>query len=70
VFSAALPPLVAALLAAVCAYGTRLLAGPGAADGIVPALAVFFLTYFVFVLPWSGPRETIAFAVQKLGTAR
>jgi len=70
VFSAALPPVVAALLAAVCAYGTRLLSGPGAADGIVLALAVFFLTYIVFVLPWSGPRETIAFAMEKLVTAR
>jgi PST family polysaccharide transporter len=70
VFSTVLPPIGASVAAGVCAYGTRILAEPSTANGIVPAVGVFFLTYLVFVLPWPGPRETIAFALQKFVTAR
>jgi len=65
VFSTALPPMVAAVVAALCAYAARVLAGPGTVDGVVLAILVFMLAYFAFVLPWRGPRDTIAFAVQK-----
>jgi PST family polysaccharide transporter len=69
VFSAALPPVVASMLAGLCAHATRVV-GPGTVDGVLLAVAVFFLTYFVFVLLWRGARQTFAFAVQKLVTAR
>lgn len=70
VFSAAAPPVLASAVAGLCAYATRLVAGATDHGGIAPAVAVFALTYVVFVLPWPGPRQTIALVVQKFVVAR
>jgi PST family polysaccharide transporter len=70
VFWTALPPIVASVLAGLAAHATRLLADPGAVYGLALAIAAFLLAYVVIVLLWPGPRQTIAFSVQKFVTAR
>jgi PST family polysaccharide transporter len=70
VFWAALPPIAASVLAALCAHAARLLAGPDAAHGVGLAVGAFFVTYFAFILPWPGSRKTIAVALQKFAIAR
>jgi O-antigen/teichoic acid export membrane protein len=69
VFSTALPPMVASVLAGLCAYALRIHMGSTTIPGVGLAVAAFLLTYCAFLLPWHGPRDTIAFAVRKFRTA-